>query len=303
MRLKNKNAIITGSARGIGRTIAELFCNEGASVVLADIDVDALSKAVKEIHDTVKGAKVLATVADMGKREDIKALVEFSISELGTIDVLVNNAGLPLFDFAIDDPDESVEERFERILDVDFKGYWYAARYIIPYMKLQGSGNIINIGSVRGHLGVPKESAYCAAKGAVGMFTKALAVEVAPFSIRVNSISPGAIQTEDVGHWIRSRYGETEQKEYAEKFTEVFLQGMSLNQPLSFLGRTMDVALAAVYIASDEARFMTGSDLVLDGGLTSVLAEPPALNLSGLSDYYRNSQSMREWFAHLDTRK
>ncbi|WP_321992758.1 glucose 1-dehydrogenase [Marispirochaeta aestuarii] len=298
MRLENKRMIVTGASRGIGRVMAQFFAREGASVVISARNEKELKAVEEEICS--EGGDVFLKIADMSRKDEIKDLVEYTVKQLGSVDVLVNNAGLPMFGCAIDDPADFVEDRFNQVIDTNFKGYWYAARYVIPYMRKQKSGNIINISSVRGHLGLANESAYCGVKGAINMFTKALAVEAAHDGVRVNTISPGAIQTEAVGHWIRSRYGREAQKEYAEKFGDVFEQGMLLNQPMNIVGQCEDVAHAAVFIASDEARFITGSDLLIDGGLTSLLAEPPALDLEGLSSYYQNSREMRKWLSALD---
>lgn len=300
MRLQDKKVIITGASRGIGRVIAQYFAQEGASLVISSRDEKALQAVKTEIEKENTAARVYLKAADMSRKDDIRSLVDFTVEQLGSVDVLVNNAGLPMFGCAIDDPDDFVEDRFNQIIDTNFKGYWYAARYIMPYMREQKSGNIINISSVRGHLGLANESVYCAVKGAINMFTKALAVEAAAYGVRVNTISPGAIQTEAKGHWIRSRYGKDAQQEYSRKFGDVFEQGMLLNQPMNIIGQCEDVAHAAVFMASDEARFITGADLVIDGGLTSLLAEPPALDMKNLSSYYQNSQEMRSWLSELD---
>jgi NAD(P)-dependent dehydrogenase (short-subunit alcohol dehydrogenase family) len=183
-------------------------------------------------------------------------------------------------------------------METNVKGYWYAARFIIPYMKMNNGGNIINISSVRGHLGLANETAYCAAKGAVNMFTRSLAIEMAPYNIRVNSISPGAIQVK-VGHWVLSRYGEEAHQEYIKKYQDVHLLGMKYTQPLHTLGLPEDIGHAAIYLASDEAKFVTGSDLVVDGGLTSLLGEPGALDMDSLNELYMKSKEMNDWFKGL----
>lgn len=299
MRLQNKKVIITGSSRGIGRILALMFVAEGAQVVISSRNEDELDLVRKEISDL--GGVVYSKIADMRKPEQIEILIEYAYSCMGGINVLINNAGLPRFGFAIDDPSPEAENKFHAVIETNFMGYWYAARQVIPYMKKQGSGSIINISSVRGHLGLANESVYCGVKGALGMFGKALAVELAPHNIRVNTISPGAIQVETIGHWIRSSFSQEAQQEFTKKFASVFEQGMLLNQPMKKIGRSEDVGYAAIYLASDESTFVTGADIVIDGGLTSVLAEPPALDLKGLSEYYLASEEMRVWLENLKT--
>lgn len=293
MRLENKKVVITGASRGIGRVIARMFASEGAEIVISARSEEELFVVRDEIIKT--GGKVHARKADMQDKQDVASLIDFAAQRMGGLDILVNNAGLPMFGYAIDDQSPITEDRFEAVINTNFKGYWYAARYAVAYMKKQKKGCILNISSVRGHLGLANESVYCGVKGAIGMFGKALAVELAPYNIRVNTISPGAIQVETIGHWIRSKYSSDVQKEFSERFNDVFEKGMLLNQPMKKIGKSEDVGYAALYLASDEAGFVTGADLVVDGGLTSLLAEPPALDLKGLSEYYEQSEEMRAW--------
>lgn len=298
MRLKDKVAVVTGSSHGIGRGIAEMFLKEGAKVVLTADKVEGLKKAKAELSG--KDREVVFEVADMKNVDEIQKMIENIFNKFGQIDILVNNAGLPMFKYPIDNRSEEMLKRFEDVMDVNFRGYWHAASFVAPIMKKQKSGSIINISSVRGHDALSNESAYCSAKGAVNMLTRSLAVELAPYNIRVNTISPGAIQVDRIGHWVLSRYGKENYEEYKKKFKDVHLKGMKLNQPLRKIGKPKDIAYGAVYLGSEESRFVTGSNLMIDGGLTSLLAEPPALNLKELHDYYESSQKMRDWFENLD---
>jgi NAD(P)-dependent dehydrogenase (short-subunit alcohol dehydrogenase family) len=296
MRLKDKIAIVTGASRGIGAEIARMFSAEGAAVVCAArnmADLEAVQDSIRK-----EGGRCTVMKVDVRARDDLKKMAEDAFSRYGAIDILVNNAGLPLFGHEIDDPDRDTEERFEAILETNLKGYWYAARFVTPFMKKRKKGSIVNISSVRGHAGLSNESVYCAAKGGVLMFTRALAVELAPSGIRVNSVSPGAIQVQ-LGHWVRSRYGEEAHKTYVERFSDVHMRGMELNQPIRMVGVPRDVGYAAVYFASDESRFVTGSDLLVDGGLTAVLPEPGALDMESLTRLHEDSREMREWFSTL----
>ena len=297
MRLKDKVAIITGASKGLGAEIAKMFAKEGATIVGVARSIDRLEKLKKQIE--ADGGKALVLKVDVRNREDIKKMAEETYKNFGRIDILVNNAGYLLYSYPIDDPREKAEEIFHTIMDTNFGGYWYSARYIVPYMKKNGTGSIINISSVRGHDGLPDQTPYCAAKGAIGMLNRALAVELAPSNIRVNNISPGAIQV-DNEHWVYARYGAEAHKTYFKRFKKVHELSMKLNQPLYTIGRPSDIGYAAIYLASDEARFVTGADLIVDGGLTSVLAEPAGLNMKGLHDLYEQSEEMREWFSTLD---
>lgn len=297
MRLEDKVAIVTGSSSGIGKGIAKMFANEGAKVVLSSNDLEGLKKVSSEIKN--EGGDSIFIEADMRSEEQIKRMVEEAYDTYGKIDILINNAGLPMFGFAIENRTREMEKRFRDIMDVNFRGYWHACSLVVPYLKKQDSASIVNISSVRGKDALANESAYCSAKGAVNMLTKSLAIELAPYDIRVNTISPGAIQVENIGHWILSRYGEDKHQEYQEKFRDVHLKGMKLNQPLRKIGRPKDIAYAAVYLASEEARFITGSNLMIDGGLTSLLAEHPALDLESLHDYYEESKELRKWLDEL----
>jgi NAD(P)-dependent dehydrogenase (short-subunit alcohol dehydrogenase family) len=297
MRLKDKIAIVTGASRGIGAEIARMFAEEGARVVLAARSVDALEALHSEIAR--KNGACLVLEVDVRKREDVQKMAEETFSYYGTVDILVNNAGVPIYKHAIDDPDTDAEKRYQEIMDTNLRGYWYSARFVAPFMKKRKRGSIINISSVRGHAGLAHESAYCAAKGGVNMLTKSLAVELAPYNIRVNSISPGAIQVA-LGHWVLSRYGKKAHTIYVERFKDMHLLGMKLNQPLRMIAEPKDVAFAAVYFASEESRFVTGSDLLIDGGLTALLAEPGALDMESFQRLYRESKEMRDWLDDLE---
>lgn len=297
MRLCDKVAIITGASKGIGAEIAKSFAKEGAKVVIASRTMNDLQNVKAEIEEF--GVECLVLEADVRKREEVIALAEKTYEHFGSIDVIVNNAGYPMFGFAVDDENVQAEERYQAIMETNLRGYWYTTRFAVPYMKKNKRGSIINISSVRGFNGIPNDSAYCAAKGGVNMLTRSLAVEMAPFNIRVNTISPGAIQV-DLGHWILSRFGEDAHRTYVERFKDVHEFGMKITQPLRTIGCPEDVAHAAVYFASEESRFVTGANLIVDGGLTSLMAEPGALDLASLNEYYEMSAEMREWFSQLE---
>ena len=296
MRLKDKVAIVTGASRGIGAKPASMFAAEGAKVVLAARSMEEMETLQHSIRE--QGGESICVCTDVCSKDSMKNMVKTAYDTYGAIDILVNNAGYPMFGYAVDDEDEEAEKRYEAIMETNVRGYWFGARFTVPYMKMGNKGSIINISSVRGHLGLSNETAYCAAKGAVKMMTKALAVELAPYNIRVNCISPGAIQVK-VGHWVLSRYGQEVYDEYVEKFRDIHLLGMECNQPLHMLGEPKDIGYTAIYLASDESRFVTGSDIVVDGGLTSLLPEPGALDMETLMELHKKQEPMNQWFQSL----
>jgi len=295
-RLKGKIAIVTGASQGIGRCIAKMFAGEGASVALCARSFEKLEEVKIKIERA--GGRALTIRTDMRNRTQVKNMVKKIINEFGSIDILVNNAGLPMFGYAVDDPDPGAEKRYQDIMETNLRGYWYAARFVVPFMKKHNRGSIVNIASVRGYSGSPNDSAYCVAKGGVRLLTRSLAVELAPYNIRVNTISPGAIQVK-LGHWVLFRYGEEALKIYQNKYKDFNDLALKLNQPLRITGKPEDVAYAAVYFASNEARFITGADLTVDGGETARLAEPSAFDLEALSKYYQKSKELWEWLASL----
>jgi len=296
-RLKGKVAIVTGASRGIGAAIAKTFAEEGAVVALSARTLDALERLRAKIERDM-GGKAVVVRADMSQPQQIRCLMDEIAKKFGRIDILINNAGLPMFGYPIDSPSPRAEQRFKEIIQTNLCGYWYAARYAVPYMKKNG-GVILNIASVRGHAGLANESAYCAAKGGVIMLTKALAVELARFRIRVNSISPGAIEV-DPGHWVRSRYGEAPYRFFKEHFLEVHKAGHLLNQPLRMIGKPEDVAKAAVFLACEEARFVTGADLLVDGGELALLSEPWAVDLDAYAEFAGKARPFRQWLGGLE---
>lgn len=297
MRLKEKVAIVTGAGRGIGAAISKMFAEEGAAVALASRnkqELEATSSAIK-----AAGGTSFVYDLDVRDHQAVKKMVDDVYRRCGKIDILVNNAGLPVFKYAIDDPSPKAEELYEDIININLNGYWYCMRYVTPYLKENGKGSIINISSVRGRDGIGNESAYCMAKGGVNMLTRSMSVELAPYNIRVNAISPGAIQV-DLGHWVLSRYGQEAHETYVRKFKDIHLEGMRLNQPLRVIGEPDDIAYATVYLSSDEAKFVTGANLLIDGGLTAVLAEPPSFDLGAFSEYHQRSEELREWFSQFE---
>ena len=266
MRLKDKIAVVTGGGQGIGRGISLMFAREGAKVAIAQRTEEKLEQTRKEIEDM--GGEVLALPTDVGKAEEVQRLIEATRERFGGLDVLVNNAGVGLR-VPVDEVEMS---DYDRLMDTNLKGMYLGCRFGVPLMKERGKGSIINISSVHGVQGAPLNTVYAATKGGIIGCTRALAAELAPFFIRVNTISPGAIQIGDPMRWILSQIAEEYHQEFLDRFGERIDAGRRYFQPLEMVGMPEDIAYCAVYLASDESRFVTGQNIVIDGGLTTYLS-------------------------------
>jgi glucose 1-dehydrogenase len=248
MQLKDKTAIVTGASSGIGRSIALAFAREGAAVTVNYArDAEGAASTVKEIEDG--GGRAVAVRADVSKPEDVKALVERAVKELGGLDIIVNNAGvehkMPFL--------ETPLEVWEEIIAVNLTGPWLGCQEAARQMVGQGApGRIINVSSVHEDLPMPTNSPYCAAKGGLRMLTRTIAVELAPHGITVNNVAPGAVAT-PMDATLEANAGQIE-----ELLSEI---------PLGRMGRPEEVASLAVYLASDAASYVTGSTFVIDGGM------------------------------------
>lgn len=255
MQLNGKVAIVTGGARGIGRAIVEAFCQEGAEVVFSDVNRALGERSARELER--EGNSVRFLCADMGESAQIGNMVKQTLDGFGHIDILVNNAGILCDDALAEDVSE---EEWERMLRIDLTAPFLCCKYVLPHLRKQGSGAIINIASTAGLTASRRDPPYCAAKtGLVGL-TRSLACDYAPYRVRVNAICPGTCETE---MW--KRYLNSLSPEEAEAKQRYYLQA----QPLGMC-RPEDVADAAVYLASDRARFITGIALPVDGGATAI---------------------------------
>jgi cyclopentanol dehydrogenase len=237
-RLDGKVAIITGGARGMGEAECRLFAKEGAKVVVTDVLEEEGGEATFLAHDVTSESRW---------QEVIAAVVNTN----GKIDVLVNNAGLGLLKTV----DETRTDQWDRMMNVNAKGTFFGCKYIVPAMQKAGGGSIINISSMYGIVGAPAAAAYNAAKGAVKMLTKSCAVDYAKYNIRVNSVHPGFILTPIFGHLAKD-----------EEAMKLRLGTTLMERP----GRPEEVAYPVLFLASDESSFMTGSELMVDGGYTAV---------------------------------
>ncbi len=295
MRLKDKVAIVTGGGRGIGRGIARLFAREGAKVVISARTESQLNRTVNEIKS--EGGIVTKIVADMSETKSVERMVNFAVEEFGRIDVLVNNAGIGWFGHLIDD--EDMEQAYDRLMATNLRGVWMAIHFAVPEMKKIGKGSIINIASVHAWNTWPHGSAYAASKGGIIAGTRGLAVELAPYNIRVNAISPGSIFVSELDQMIAEKYGEEYRKEFLEKFGDLFIRRQELAQPLPVAGMPEDIAYCAVYLASDESRFVTGTNITVDGGATAKLAISTELP----AELKQKELEMRKWLDDLKMQK
>jgi len=243
-RFKNRVALVTGAAMGIGREIALQFANEGASLVLFD-----LSEKVHDVVDEAKklGVEALGVIGDVSRRVDVEKLVLEAVRVFGKIDILVNNAGIYPFKPFL----EMSEDDWDRVINVNLKGTFLVTRQVAPLMVKQNYGRIINISSIAGLVGFPALTHYCASKAGIIGFTRALALELAPFNITVNAIAPGPIETPG-----------------ARAATPQGLEQIVKAIPVGRIGKPADVASVVLFLASEEASFITGSIIVVDGGYT-----------------------------------
>jgi NAD(P)-dependent dehydrogenase (short-subunit alcohol dehydrogenase family) len=291
MRLENKVAIVTGAGRGIGRGIARLFAREAAKVVLAARTEKQICDVRQEI--TAAGGTAAAIVTDVASIGDIERMVRSAVEQFGRLDILVNNAGVGWPGYAIDD--DRMVEAYDRLMATNLRSAWMGAHYAVPHMKRAGGGAIINISSVHAWASCGAYSVYAASKGGMVAGSRALALELAPFMIRVNVISPGAIQVDEAAEPIAREYGEQRRVEFLERFGDFLNERYKYYQDLHITGLPEDIAHCAVYLASDESRFVTGTNITVDGGLTARLT----LGADISPELQRKEQEMREWLAGL----
>ena len=251
-RLKGKVCLITGAGSGIGQASAWLFAREGALVVVADIDVRAAKATVAGIRKT-KGEAVAERV-DVTDEAQAVALAQRVAKRFKRIDVLFNNAGVS----GVGDVIETTPDLFDRVMLVNVRGVYLMSRAVVPHMIKQGSGSIINMSSCIAEIGLARRVSYAASKGAVLAMTRSMQVDVAQHGIRVNALLPGTIMTPFVERYLKESYKDPEEG-YAS---------IRKRQLTSELGKPEDVAWAALYLASDESKFVMASGLVVDGGVS-----------------------------------
>jgi NAD(P)-dependent dehydrogenase (short-subunit alcohol dehydrogenase family) len=247
-RLLGKSAVVTGAAAGIGRATAELFAREGARLVLADINTDGLS-ALRDSLGDVTGDVTVVT-ADVSKPEDVRRMIDVAVERYGRLDIAVANAGIiPLASVV-----EATLDDWDEVMAIDGRGMFMTCKYAIEQMMTSGGGSIVCLSSISGVAGQPRQSTYGPAKFVASGLTKHLAVEWASRGIRVNAVAPGTINTERV------------QRLPEEPGGPEYLEAVKAAHPMGRLGEPSEVAKAILFLASDEASFITGAILPVDGG-------------------------------------
>lgn len=246
-KLEGKVALITGAGSGIGEAMARLFAAEGARVVLSDLDGDAAATVATHVGGH-------AVRADVARASDARAMIDFTLEHCGQLDVLCNNAGIGIAAVC----HETSEEDWDRVMAVDLKGVFLGCKYAIPHMLTRGGGVICNTSSVAGQVGVLNRAAYCAAKAGVLGLTKSIAIDYAERGIRCNALLPGTVDSPWIGKIVAQQPDPAAQRAI-----------MAARQPIGRMGRPEEIAHAALYLCSDESRYVTGIGLVIDGGLTA----------------------------------
>ena len=251
-KLDGKVAMITGGGSGLGRAIAQLFSKEGAHVVVVDVDRNGGETTVKMLKEV--GGNALFAEADVSKSSEVEEVVRVAVRRYGKIDVLVNNAGIFLGGSVV----EASEEAWDKVIGVNLKGVFLCSKYVLPEMFRAGGGVIVNIASVLGLVGSEGEAAYCASKGGVVALTKAMALDFARRNIRVNCVCPGSILTP----LLETFFVNTGDYEGA-------LARNSAKIPIGRVAKPEEIASLALYLASDESSYVTGSVFPVDGGWTA----------------------------------
>ena len=256
MRLAGKSAAVTGAASGIGRETALRFAAEGAAVVCADRDPDGAGAVAASI--VADGGSALAVTADITSERDAVRLVDQAIEAYGTIEVLVNNAGVTILGGVA----ELTEADWQREIDINLSGAYRVSKAFWPHFVAAGGGVILSTASIAGVVGVRQDAAYVASKAGLIMLTRCMALDGAPLGIRANCICPGFVHTPMFDDYL------AEQPD-----PEVSLERAAGRTPLGRIGTPRDIADGFVYLASDDARWITGTSLIIDGGLTIGLPE------------------------------
>jgi NAD(P)-dependent dehydrogenase (short-subunit alcohol dehydrogenase family) len=251
-RLAGKIALITGAGTGIGRACALLFAKQGARLVLVARRAEPIAAVAEAVHNA--GGEAFSVRCDVTQDADVQRAINAAVSRYGRLDILVNNAG-GLF---VGTAEQTPEEEWNRLMDVNAKGTFLMSRAAIPVMRRAGRGSIVNIGSILGIIAMKNRAAYCASKGAVSSLTKAMALDHAADGIRVNCVCPSIVDTELVQGLFTS-----------QPDPEAARRARMAQIPLERLGQPEDVANFALFLASDESSWITGATFPLDGGLSA----------------------------------
>jgi NAD(P)-dependent dehydrogenase (short-subunit alcohol dehydrogenase family) len=250
LSLTTKTAVITGSASGIGAETVRLFLEAGANVVAADVNEPAAPTALQEKY----GKQLRCVVGDVSKQETPQRYVREALDVFGRIDVLINNAAIAIIKPIADHS----EEEWDRVMNINVKSLFWSAKAVVPVMKEQKGGLILNTGSISSVVGLTNQGAYGPSKGAVIQVTRQMAVDYAPFGIRVNAVCPGTVDTPLV------RKAGIDSGDPA-----AFLKGLELDHPIGRIAQPEEIAAFFLFLASDHARFFTGAILMIDGGFTA----------------------------------
>lgn len=258
-RLQDKVAIVTGGGTGIGKATAVIFAREGAKVVVCGRTPKTIAETARQVHK--EGGDIVALECDVSDSGSVRTMVAETVKQFGQVDILVNNAGVR---GTICTVLELSEEEWQRTIDIDAKGAWLCSKYVIPEMQRVGGGSIIMISSVSAHVGQRKHGVYNAAKAAQELLMKCMALDYAPDKIRANSICPG---------WVITEMNREQMREMQAQPDKVFASGLNYSDivklhPLGRIGAPEDVAWAAVFLASEESNWVTGTSLFVDGGYT-----------------------------------
>lgn len=252
-RVEGKVAVITGGSLGIGKSTCELLASEGARVAITDV-LDAEGKALAAKINSSGGTSAYWHM-DVSKEPEVAHVFKEVHAKWGRLDILVNNAGIA----GINKPTHEItEEEWDRVMGVNVKGVFFCTKHAVPFMKANGGGSIINLSSIYGIIGGPDVPPYHASKGAVRLMTKTDALLYAPDKIRVNSIHPGYIWTPMVENYLRTM-GDPES----------LRKSIDQLHPIGHIGEAIDIAYGVLYLACEESKFVTGSELVIDGGYTA----------------------------------
>ena len=253
MRLEGKTAIVTGGASGIGRAICELFAEEGARLTIADIDVEGGEQTLASVRAAGGVAQFVAT--DVSKEADVQAMVQAAADAYGAVNILVNDAAAFVFGEVQDVSDAD----WARVFGVNVIGQAYCVKHALPHMQAAGGGAIVNLASVSGFIAQPGFIPYNASKGAVLQLTRCLALDLAPHNIRVNAVCPGSVLTPATER----------HRQFVGADPEEFLAEAGASNFMKRVADPREIAYGALFLASDEASFVTGTPLVMDGGLTA----------------------------------